>query len=448
MSDTRLRKLWAGLSSKPRCAEPSRSAAPELQVSPQESRRAFALNVANGALFGFAETLMDSNMVLVWFLSSLTNSNLLLGLLSPIATGGWFLPQLFLAGWVQQKPCKIVVYRLASLVRLLMWGVLVATMWFFRDPVVLLVVFYLAYVPMRVSAGMGGIPFLDVTAKTVPLHWRGRLFGMRMLFGGLLGLFGSRIVRHVLASDLAYPRNYALLVFSAMIAGGLGMLAFSLVREPPGTTRPPTPLGDQLRRGWAAFRENENFRNLLVGRGLLLLGMVVIPFYTVLAQRDLAAPERAVGDYLLVLTITRLAVNYPWGWLADTRGLRWVARFAALGWGLTAAAGLVLLVLAGRAAEGAVAFPAYLLAYPLFVLVGIFTPADSIAGQNLILRVAPEDDRPLYLGFANTFFGVLVLLSGLGGALVDWLGLGAIFGFAVAVNLAAFVLLGRIPKEL
>ncbi len=418
-----------------------------LHISRQESRRAFVLNVVNGMFFSFAETLMDPTLVLVWFVSRLTTSNLLLGLILPISSGGWFFPQLFLSGKVQQSTRKMPLYQVISVARFFTWLALAAALWWISAPAALLVLFYLLFLASRVAAGAAGIPFMEVTVKTIPMRARGQLFGMRLLFGGLLGLLGTRIVERVLLSELPYPRNYALLILIGAVAGGVAMAAFCFTREPEGTRRAGAPLREQLRRGVMAFRNDTDYRYLLLGRSCAALGTSVLPFYTLLTQRVLAAPESAVGNFLAVLTFGKLLSNYPLGWLADHKGRRWVLRLATLGWVATALFSLGILALARAGLLTRFAFPGYWLAYPLFVLVALFSPADWVAGQNLLLDLAPEDDRPLYLGFANTVLGLALLSSGLAGGLVDWLGLSALFAAAVVVNLLAWYFLGRLAPQ-
>ncbi len=411
----------------------------------REVRTAFTLNVINGGLFLLSNTLMDTNLVLVWFLSNLTNSNLLLGLLGPIATGGWFLPQLYMSAKIQHLPRKIGVYRAVMIVRTIPWAILVATMWWVQDPVLLLIVFYIAYTVMRVAAGIGGIPYLEITAKTVPPALRGRLFAMRMLAGGLLGLLGSRFVKYILGGNLPYPHNYAVLVGVALVCGISAQGVLSFVREPPGETQPATSTLVQLKRGLAILRRDANYRHLLLGRSALFLGFIALPFYTVMARRILHAPDQAAGDFLMFVTATQLLTNYPWGWLADYRGRLWVSKLAAWGWLSTAVLALALLFIAPHLPP--LPFPTYMLAYPLFVMIGIFVPADGVAGINLLLEIAPERERPLYVGFANTLLGLVTLLSGLGGSLVDWFGLATLFVATVIVNALALFFYARIDAH-
>ena len=73
------------------------------------ARRNFTLGVMNGLLYITAETVMDPTLVMVAFLSHLTNSPLLLGLVLPIRDGAWSLPQLWVSGYLQSVPHKLTL---------------------------------------------------------------------------------------------------------------------------------------------------------------------------------------------------------------------------------------------------------------------------------------------------------------------------------------------------
>lgn len=409
--------------------------------------RAFWLNVTNGALFTFSATLMDPTLVLVLFISELTASNFLIGAVSTIGSAGWFLPQLFISGWVQSKPRQLPIYRLVSVGRVVSWALLAASIWFVRDSNLLLIVFFSIYIIMNLLGGLAGIPFMEVLSKTISPARRGRLFGLRMLSGGLLGLLGSRVVKWALQGTLPYPRNYAFLIFTGLLFGGSALFIYSLTDEPVGSTRKTASLTEQFRRGWYALRTNHSYRQLLLGRSFLFLGFIVIPFYTILARQVLIAPDAVIGDYLALTTLIALLGNYPWGWLLDRKGMRWGLRIASLGWTLTTLLGLFIWWAARADLLAGLPFAAYFVAYPLFFLRGLLAPVARVAGFNLLLEIAPPDDRSLYLGFSNTFLGVVLFLSTLGGVLMDLFGIQVLFMAAIVVNLLAFYFFGQIESN-
>lgn len=160
----------------------------EVTIPEREARRSFRLNVFNGASFNFAERLIDPPLVLTWFVSQLTDSNLLVGLVAPLGNAGWFLPQIFVSARVQRMERKMPTYVVAAAIRTTAWILLAAAVWLIEDPVLLLAGFFLLYATARVSAGLAGLAFFDVTAKTVPAQRRGSLFAWRQFLGGLWGL--------------------------------------------------------------------------------------------------------------------------------------------------------------------------------------------------------------------------------------------------------------------
>ncbi len=410
----------------------------------REQRRSFWLNVFNGAVIRLAEVLMDANLVLTTFVARLTDSNILLGLIGPMGSAGWYLPQLFISSWMEKLPRKITAYQAALSIRLLTWLALGAALWFLQSPVALLIAFYATYLIMKLASGLGGVAFMDVTGKTVPARLRGRLFGLRTLFGGLLSLGGSRLVKTALQSQLPFPRNYALLIFGAMVLGGIAMGAFSIIHEEPGPTRKVPALRRQWFRGLRALRQDAAFRSMIAGRSLLYLGFSALPFYTVMTRRLLQAPEYEIGNYLTLLTFSSLAVTYLWGWVADKKGASWSMSMAALLWALVAWYGLLLAVGTAWGWWAGLPLAPYHLAYPLFVVIGLVTPLDTIAGFTLLLDVTPPGRSSLYVGFANTLIGGVVLLSSLGGLVVNLIGLPGLFLVTLLVNLLAWHYFRRI----
>jgi MFS family permease len=65
-----------------------------------------------------------------------------------------------------------------------------------------------------------------------------------------------------------------------------------------------------------------------------------------------------------------------------------------------------------------------------------------------ILELAPEAQRPIYVGMTNTFNSVSALVSTLGGLMLQWSNQNYVLLFAMAAlgTLAAFPLLQTLPK--
>jgi len=412
----------------------------------REAQRSFALGLLNGTAFRFAEALIDPPLVLTWFVSQLTSSNLLVGLVAPLGDAGWFLPQVFVSARIQRMERKMPSYTVAAAIRTIAWLLLAATVWAVNDPQVLLVSFFVLYAVARLSSGPAGLVFFDIVAKTIPARRRGSYFGWRQLLGGLTGLGGGWIVKTVLNHpSLPFPHGQAVLfaLYCAVMALALG--SFILIREPAGAVMTdPVTVSKQFQRAGQLLREDPVYRRYLSARLIQALAGIALPFYAVYAKNVLGAADGMVGIYVTTRVGSQLFFNLPWGRLSDRRGNRLVMQLVNLGSGATTLLALILVGLVAIFQPQGTWLP--YLAIPLFLLDGAIRPAQILVGSNLLLELVPDIERPLYLGLSNTLVGVAVLVSGLGGLLVDSFGFASLFAVSLGLCLAAYVLTAGLPE--
>jgi hypothetical protein len=418
----------------------------ENTILDRETRRNYMFGIFNGIAFRTAEALIDPPVVLTWFVSQLTSSNLLAGLVAPLGDACWFLPQIFVSVRVQRMERKMPYYALSAVVRIVVWLFLAATVWMVDDPLILLIGFFVLYTIARMSAGLAGIAFFDVVAKTIPARRRGSFFTTRQFLGGALGVGAGWVVKSVLSHPaLPFPHGHAFLfsLYCVMIVPALA--SFTLVREPPGTAIPgPVTLGTQLRRAKRLLRQHPVYRRYMATRIALALANIALPFYSIYAKNVLAAPDGLVGVYVATGVGALLLFNLPWGWVSDRRGNRLVMRLLLLGKGLTVLLALALVGLVALLGYQKAWLP--YLALPLFFLEGAVKPAYMLIGSNFLLELVPEAERPLYLGSSSTLMGVIVLMSGMGGVIVDLLGFASLFAVSLGLCLVGYVLALGLPE--
>jgi hypothetical protein len=82
----------------------------------------------------------------------------------------------------------------------------------------------------------------------------------------------------------------------------------------------------------------------------------------------------------------------------------------------------------------------------LFFLDGAIRPARILSGSNFLLELVPDAERPLYLGLSNTLMGIVVLVSGLGGLVVDLFGFSGLFALSLGLFLVGYVLAAGLPE--
>jgi hypothetical protein len=413
----------------------------------KHTRKNFWLGVLNGTFYITGETIMEPTLVLASFVSRLTDSPLWVGMIVPLRDGSWFLPQLWVSSFLQSEPRKLPYYRQMALVRALPWLAMTIVVLTVRDPLWTLIIFFACFSITAVAAGLSGLPFLEVVSKTIPSERRGEFFALRLATGGLAGVGASFFVRWMLDEKNGYlfPANFGVLFGTALALACASWLVFAWIVEPSDqNVKPPVSLIDQLRRAIQIIKSDPRYRRFIYLRSSLIVGGAATPFFAVYVQRTLDGSLSMIGVYLAVYVFTNLVANFALARISGKIGYQRVTEIAALA-GLTMTLVVLTLILVASPLNLRGTIPSLWL-IPVFVLSGIRESSQGVAGQSLLLEIAPLSERTLYLGFTNTLLGIILLSTGLSGIVVQTFGLLTLLVIAILAHIIALISSARMRK--
>ena len=413
-------------------AEPPAVVQPSARpLTPAAVRRNYRLGVINGVLFALGESLSSAGLVLALLVRQLGGSLVLVGLLPSLQSGGFLLPQLLVGSQLQSWTYKLPLYRRAAIARILAFVTVIGAVFAAGSvsPTVSLWLIVICYSVYNLGGGTSTLAFQDVVAKVIPPRRRGSFFGTRQLVGGLLSFaIAGPLVRWLLgeSSPLPFPYNFGALCSVALIAIAVGLLAFALVEEPPQEhPGPRMRVIEGLRRAPSILRTNANYRWFIISRMLTRAGLIAEPFYLIYATEVLGLPAGVAGVFLAVRAITGALSNLFWSRVSDRRGNRQLILLSGMLVVLPPA-----LALAGPSFSSVLGLgnTGLLLAMGLvFFVGGAANDGNNMAGSTYLLEISPEDERPSYIGLANTTLGVVTFLPVLGGWLVSRIGYNGTF---------------------
>jgi len=407
--------------------------------------RNFRLGVVNGVLYILSETLLDPTLVLIAYLSMITDSPILLGMLLPLRDGAWALPQLWVSCFLPSIPRKIDLYRKLSVVRILSWGSIAVVINFVRQPDLILILFFVAYALASLTSGLSGLPFLEIVGKTIPAERRGEFFAWRFGLGGLMGIGASVLVRYLIDPNgpLPTPQNYGVLAALYFVAASTSLLVFNQVNEPPDeTVGTRTAFFDQLRRAITFLKKDISYRRFITMQSMMTVAGSATPFFAVFVQQSLGGSKAMVGIYLGVLTVTNLLGNILFGRMSRRLGNRQVMIWATM-IGLFMSLLVTLLAVFGRGL-GVAGRAADLALVPVFVLSGLRGTGVGVSANSLLLDLTPVGERSLYLGFYNTFFGLVMLATFTSGLVLSLIGFAGLAALTLIAHLLALLAAQRI----
>jgi len=389
----------------------------------------------NRAFSEIGKALADPTIVFSLFVRQLGASNLLVGLLSTIRYGGWFLPQLLVADRVQHRTRRGGVYVVAELSRCVGYAVIAILILTMPTSRYLLPAFLVLFGLSYLGHGVGSVPRFDVIGRAVPAAARSSYFARANLLAGIFGFGAGFLVQALLRSGTGAPpvQRFAWLILLSILFYTLAVAAFSRIHERDSQISAKTASIRQSLRGIPElFRGNRAYRRL--SSTLVLLDMarrITDPFYIVFATEVLGAPVYLAGVYVSTLVFAKIVANVFWEALGKRFGNRLVLQLSAAA--SLAVPGVTLLFALARPSGGPLAGYAFA---SVFVLMGIRDSGKYIGKRTVFLDLIPEEERPIHWGALNTLLGFVSFLPVLAGTMIDGLGFTITFGIVTVMSLA------------
>lgn len=387
----------------------------------------FTVNLLDGATFWLGLSFISSATIVPLFVSKLTDSPFVIGLVAVIAQGSWFLPQLFTANVVERLARKkpVVVNLGFFTERLPLWLVVVAAMAATRSTNLAIFLFLISYAWHGLGAGIVATAWQDMIARCFPVDRRGRFFGTTMFVGAAIGTVAASLSAWLLRS-YPFPTNFVLVFAIGALSITISWGFLALTREP---VQPVTAPRQSNRQFWAdlprILSRDHNFRHFLVGRLLLALGGMGAGFVTVSAVQRWSVPDSTVGIYTATYLIGQTIGNLAFGFLADRFG-------HMLSLELTSLASVGAFALAWLA-------PTSEWYFVVFTLMGVSVGGNIVSGILVVLEFCAPEKRPTYTGLTNTSTGLVSSLAPLIGAWLAAYGYNWLFALGATFSLLAYV---------
>lgn len=409
-------------------------------------QRNYILGILNGVFTRLGMNATHPSLVLSVFVRMLGGSNTLIGLLPAIRFGGWFLPQFLVASWIQPRSRKVPIAVALEIVRVLIYGALVALIYALglSQPGLLLFLFFVLFTISRLITGTGALARIDAIGKVVSPPRRASFFATRNFWGGVLVFGAGFLVRYLLdpTHGLPFPLDFTLLFALSGCSFIAAALTFARIKEPPGPAdQPHHSFKAQLARVPALLQQAPTFRRYLLMRVLLNMTRLAEPFYPILALDVLGAPASMVGFYLSARTLAGVVSNLLWQKVDRARGIYFLLKTSSLLTVLTPLLAAILpwlMRLVGFTVERHGLLPAYIF-ISVFLLAGSSESGRAIGLMALLLGISPDEERASYIGLVNTVLGTVSFLPILAGAIIDRVGFEPIFFTATALLLLGYL---------
>jgi MFS family permease len=263
----------------------------------------------------------------------------------------------------------------------------------------------------------------------VPLEVRGRYMAVRWMIKVISGIAVPPLAAFIILSLGGYPTGYQV---NFALAVGTGLTCawfFSQIPEPASVATADLPASPQAGR----LRWRSPFGRFAIGVSLwTVASTIAAPFYIVFMSKSLGLGVGAIGLLTSFTTAAQLVGLIVIGRLVDRRGARVVYAMSTLA--------LAVVPLGWLLVQN------WSHIVPLAALSGLATAGSSLAGQNALWDVTPEEGRASYTSAYYTLTSIAATVAPLlgGWCFAQWgfHGVIAVGGVAsvVAASLLALLL--------
>ena len=376
----------------------------------------FTCNLFDGALYGFAMSLISMVTVFPVLVKKVGGSNLAVGLIPVIWIIGFNFPQILIANYASRQPYKKPLMLKTAFIQRLPWFVLSFVVFFLLTrvtPTIGLILVFSGFAASAVAGSLNLPGWFDLVAKVTPLDLRGRLFAYRSTLGALMGVGGGAIVSYVL-DNFEYPDNFSLLFLLAFLVTMISYIFLLNIREEDSNQS----LDGFYRREYLEklkiiVKKESGFRNFLIADALLISALMADAFYTVNALEKFSLSEGYAGQFTMVMMITMILGNLIFGHLADRIGHKLNLMFAGV---FTFSICLI-----------AILAKSVVLYYVVFMGTALTLSLINVSRLAIIAELCVEENRPIYIALTNMITSPFILFGILGGFLADHFGYNIVF---------------------
>jgi len=398
-------------------------------------KRNFFANLMDACFWFFGDSFAAAYTIMPVFISTLTDSPILIGLIPALDGAGWFLPQLFLARTLEGRNRRMPMVRFLGIFDRIPFFFLALGAFLIPqlDKRIALILILVIYAVKVFSGGLVALPWQELIATVIPVSHRGRYWGYSLILGKLMGLGGAAITGILLVS-ITYPYNYATMFLLGFCAVSISYIFLNMNIEPEIPRQNSAETISLLTRIRGVFSKDRNFLIYLINRGFIFLAGMALAFVTVYGISKYDLPIAQSATFTAIMLTSEIIGFGIWGNLGDRSGYKRVIEIS----------NLILILGIGSLLLVDTLWALYL----VFAMMSIAHSGEYIADQNFAMEFGSEEDRPTYIGMSKTLTGPFFLLAPIiGGSLIQFWGYNSMFLAALILSVFAFAIIKYLVKD-
>jgi len=365
-------------------------------------------NISHAFFLSLGITIAEPSTVLPLIVSYFSDNVIMVGLFVSLLRGGAIVIQLYAAFHAQAYKRVLPYLSKVFFFRWISWLLIGLSIYFIGDSNKSLTLFFIGVglFFFSFSAGFGTIYFKELQAKLFSKKGRGTTMANRQIAGAVASILSAGVTGYVL-SNFEAPNSYAYLFMVSSIFLAIGFASFVTIDEPPKEKVLQKEKNFKLfiKNAIKILKKDKRLQQQIAVIFLSFSYFLSMPFVILHANETIVLTGWMLGGFIMVQMFGSI-VGSTFLW----RRIHNYEKMLSLAF--------VFMILAFVVALFADDIYSYAL---VFLLFGIGLDGFSISGMNLVIEIAPEEQRPLYTALQTNITSVGLFFPIVGGVLLKYL---------------------------
>ncbi len=379
----------------------------------------------HGFFISIATTIAEPSTILPLMVSFFGGSHLLIGFFTSLIKGGSILVQLIGAFYAQSYPRMMPYLHRVFAARFLSWFGIGFVIFFFGEnhPNVALASIGIGLFIFSFSAGFGTVYFNEVVAKVFAHKERGRVIANRQFFMGLGSIISGGIAGYVI-SIVDAPDSFGILYMLSALLMLFGIYAFATIKEPIKNelSQKEEKFRHFLKNSLHTLKADKALQRQIIVYLISYTYLLSLPFIILDAKEHIKLSGFVIGGLISAQMAGGMLSNILWGVISSNRVIVWS------GFGLHVSA--ILLLLYSKDPW---------IYFVVFFLIGGAIDGLRLAFSNMILILAPQHKRPVYIALQSNLTSIGLFFPILGALIVDGFGYETLYGVTIFTLCVGFL---------
>ncbi|SHF17859.1 MFS/sugar transport protein [Marinitoga hydrogenitolerans DSM 16785] len=396
-------------------------------------KRNFYAFIWHAIFLAIASSFIEINTVIPSLILKAGGGEILLGIVTAITVGVPLLAQLFFASFLvskkRKKPYLLtgIYLRIFSLLAI---GLILTSS--IPDKMLLALIIIIISI-FSFSGVFAGVSYTDLLGKSIPTKEIQRKFmSYRQISRSFFALISAFLAKYIL-NTLNYPKNYSNMFLIASFSLFIASLGFWLIKEKEIDTNKKFPSFIEVVKNIPEIlSKDRNLLNYVIFSNLTGFGLIIIPFYILLAKNSFPDAKNMIGNFLLLQMIGIVLASIVWGKILHKKGYKHVLFFCSV-------MGIVLPILSLFLSKTT----PYIYSI-IFLISGFTLSARQMSFEGVLIEISTHENRALYVGISGALNIVTAILPLIIGTIIKYLGFNLVMPFVSAMIIISLYFLVKI----